>query len=259
MNSSTDAARTLETRSNEAIAPDSVPDHAAKERPKHKKANLPFLVHQRYLAKQRQLKQQQQQSRLSDKAGQESATGRTVPGEMPSVVRSVLKWVVLAIVTSALVSKTVTGTFSWNYDGKFSSVTKIQQALLPPKQVYLSEHQLALHDGSNPKYPVYVALDGDVFDVSSGNGPSTYGPGGSYHHFAGKDAARAYVTGCFKTHLTHDLRGLTPKQLDSLAYWKKFYAEHKLYRKVGQVAHPPIDPDSPVPQDCNAKKEGGAM
>lgn len=30
---------------------------------------------------------------------------------------------------------------------------------------------------------------------------------------AGKDAARAYTTGCFQTHLTHDIRGLNEKEL----------------------------------------------
>ena len=30
---------------------------------------------------------------------------------------------------------------------------------------------------------------------------------------AGKDAARAYGTGCFTTHKTHDLRGLTDREL----------------------------------------------
>lgn len=35
-----------------------------------------------------------------------------------------------------------------------------------------------------------------------------YGPGGSYHFFAGRDAARAFVTGCFQEDLTPDLRGV---------------------------------------------------
>lgn len=56
-----------------------------------------------------------------------------------------------------------------------------------------------------------VAIDGDVYDVSSS--AKTYGPGGGYSIFAGKDAARAFITGCFKTHLTHDLRGMTEKDM----------------------------------------------
>lgn len=111
---------------------------------------------------------------------------------------------------------------------------------------------------SSEDSPSIVALDGEVFDVSTGKGPTTYGPGGSYHIFAGRDAARAYVTGCFKTHLTHDLRGLTEKELGSLRHWKKFYAEHETYKKVGSVVHPPIDPLSPIPEPCQPKKEGGA-
>lgn len=35
-----------------------------------------------------------------------------------------------------------------------------------------------------------------------------YGPGGGYSFFAGRDAARAFVSGCFQDDLTWDLRGL---------------------------------------------------
>ncbi|KAG5455458.1 MAG: hypothetical protein BJ554DRAFT_5121, partial [Olpidium bornovanus] len=52
---------------------------------------------------------------------------------------------------------------------------------------------------------------GVVYDVTSGR--SHYGPKGGYRHFAGRDAARAFVTGCFETHRTHDLRGFTAEQL----------------------------------------------
>lgn len=34
-----------------------------------------------------------------------------------------------------------------------------------------------------------------------------------FHISAGKDAARAYATGCFQTHLTHDLRELTESEI----------------------------------------------
>jgi dihydrofolate reductase len=39
---------------------------------------------------------------------------------------------------------------------------------------------------------------------------------GSYGYFSGKDASRAYITGCFATHLTHDLRGLSDADIEVL-------------------------------------------
>lgn len=59
---------------------------------------------------------------------------------------------------------------------------------------------------------VRAKVSGDVYDVSANR--RIYGPGGGYGFFAGKDAARAFVTGCFKEDLTHDIRGLDPKQMD---------------------------------------------
>ena len=49
-------------------------------------------------------------------------------------------------------------------------------------------------------------MDGDVFDVSAS--ARLYGPGGGYHFFAGRDATRAFVTGCFEEDLNGDLRGV---------------------------------------------------
>lgn len=70
----------------------------------------------------------------------------------------------------------------------------------------LTPAQLLLHDGRDPEMPIYLALNGSVYDVSAS--PHLYGPGGSYHFFAGRDATRAFVTGCFDTDLTGDLRGV---------------------------------------------------
>jgi predicted heme/steroid binding protein len=63
-----------------------------------------------------------------------------------------------------------------------------------------------VYNGEDPSKPIYVALNGSIYDVSAG--ANTYGPGGSYHFFAGKDAARAFITGCFQDDLTSDLRGV---------------------------------------------------
>ncbi|EMD58689.1 hypothetical protein GGP41_006134 [Bipolaris sorokiniana] len=73
-------------------------------------------------------------------------------------------------------------------------------------EVVLTDNELALYDGSDPKKPIYLAINGTIYDVSIS--PTTYGPGGSYHFFAGKDAARAFLTGCFAEDSVPDLRGV---------------------------------------------------
>ncbi len=86
---------------------------------------------------------------------------------------------------------------------------------------------------------------GDVYDVSANK--RTYGPGGSYNFFTGADGSRAYVTGCFKYHITHDLRGFDDEQMASLQGWHDFFEKSDKYPKVGTVDLPPIDPDSELP------------
>ncbi|KAF2203459.1 cytochrome b5 [Delitschia confertaspora ATCC 74209] len=73
-------------------------------------------------------------------------------------------------------------------------------------EVRLTDEQLKEYDGSVPGKPIYLALNGTIYDVSAS--PKTYGPGGSYHFFAGHDAARAFLTGCFAEDITPDLRGV---------------------------------------------------
>jgi hypothetical protein len=91
-------------------------------------------------------------------------------------------------------------------------------------------------------------LLGEVYDVSAGE--SHYGKNGGYSFFAGRDATRSYITGCFKTHLTHDLRGLSVKELKNLDQWTDMYANSDKYFYVGKVLLPEIDPESPLPEPC---------
>lgn len=72
--------------------------------------------------------------------------------------------------------------------------------------VTLTPSQLSLYNGTDTSLPLYVAVNGTVFDVSANR--MIYGPGGSYNFFAGRDATRAFVTGCFKEDLTNDMRGV---------------------------------------------------
>jgi predicted heme/steroid binding protein len=122
--------------------------------------------------------------------------------------------------------------------------------------------QLLKYDGTDPSLPIYLAINGTVFDVSR----HTYGPGGSYNFFAGRDATRAFVTGCFAEDRTGDLRGVEEMYIpveddpgeqissgerkkraererraakrmvrDEVRKWESFYQKSEKYFEVGKV------------------------
>jgi len=55
--------------------------------------------------------------------------------------------------------------------------------------------ELSVYNGTDERLPILLGILGSVFDVTKGR--SHYGPGGGYHHFAGRDASRAFVSGNF--------------------------------------------------------------
>jgi hypothetical protein len=89
-----------------------------------------------------------------------------------------------------------------------------------------------------------------VFDVSKGR--RFYGPDATYHVFAGKDASRAFATGCFApSHQTDDLRGLTEEQLEELDNWYQFYMKKKTYPIMGKVEPSSLDNIPVPPKECH--------
>ncbi|KAF9042563.1 cytochrome b5 [Hymenopellis radicata] len=218
-----------------------------------KQANKPFLSYKNYRNKQDRLHNEwlaRKQAR-DEKVARGEDGGPEEPDPTAEVeigALSVLKFVVYAVVVVLLSGKFITGSYLWEYEGRWAQL----KTYWPSDQRLFSERLLAEFDGTKPGRPIYLAIDGDVYDVSKGK---SYQPGGSYHILAGVDAARAFGTGCFKTHRTHDMRGLTEFELNGIVHWKEFYADHKDYFKVGRVSHPPIDPSSPIPEHCNPKKQ----
>lgn len=84
-------------------------------------------------------------------------------------------------------------------------------------KLQLTDQELKAYTGTGLDKPIYVALNGTIFDVSQGR--SFYGPGGHYGHFAGRDATRAWVSECFQPeYLTWDMKGVEkmflPKWMD---------------------------------------------
>jgi len=106
---------------------------------------------------------------------------------------------------SASLSYFITGSsLLWGWNPWFLSPAQVQAYLRGP--VSLTDEQLLAYNGVDLNKPIYLGLNGSIYDVSAA--PMTYGPGGGYHFFAGRDAARAYLTGCFQEDLTPDLRGV---------------------------------------------------
>ena len=102
--------------------------------------------------------------------------------------------------------------------------------------------QTELEDGDGVDgAPVYVALRGRVYDVSASKA-KFYGPGKAYHHFVGRDASRAFATGCRAAEcVSADLDGLGPSQLRELDRWMEMYETHDKYTFVGTLVEDPVD------------------
>ncbi|XP_057475443.1 membrane steroid-binding protein 1-like [Actinidia eriantha] len=104
---------------------------------------------------------------------------------------------------------------------------------MPPVQVgEISEEELKAYNGSDPKKPLFMAIKGQIYDVSQSR--MFYGPGGPYALFAGKDASKALAKMSFEDKdLTGDISDLGPFELDALQDWEyKFMSK---YVKVGTV------------------------
>ncbi|KAL1920798.1 uncharacterized protein VTP21DRAFT_11433 [Calcarisporiella thermophila] len=103
----------------------------------------------------------------------------------------------------------------------------------PPKDQEFTPSELSKYNGTDKSLPIYVAIKGTVFDVSKSG---SYGPGGSYHCFAGRDASRALGMSSLKPEdCVADYSNLDEKQLKVLDDWYKFFA--KRYSVVGKVVN----------------------
>jgi len=79
-----------------------------------------------------------------------------------------------------------------------------------------------------------------VYDVSEGK--EYYGPGRSYHHFVGKDATRAFCTGCSEPEcLVRSLQGLPETLKKEASRWLELYHYHDKYKFIGHLIEDPVD------------------
>ena len=117
-----------------------------------------------------------------------------------------------------------------------SRPTSAQSLPKPPDPILFKTYtppDLLPNNGQNGK-PVYLAIRGRVFDVTSGR--NFYGPGGPYENFAGHDASRGLACGSFDEDMLtenlegplDDLKGLGAEEMDALKGWEERFEEKYL-------------------------------
>ncbi|OJD19605.1 hypothetical protein AJ78_00462 [Emergomyces pasteurianus Ep9510] len=203
---------------------------------------------------------------------EEEEANAKIEGEQSSSTGSigildVFRVIFLLFLTSSALSYFVTtDSLLWGYKPRFMRWGVLKSYIRGP--IALTPEQLSLYNGTDLSLPIYVAVNGTIFDVSTN--PRIYGKGGGYNTLAGVDATRAYVTGCFEEDRTTDIRGvelmyipiedddgspvemgMTKAQkkirreremreararvLEQVKHWRDFFANHKDYFEVGRV------------------------
>lgn len=113
--------------------------------------------------------------------------------------------------------------------------------------IALTREELADYDGrqladSGEAAPLFLSILGRIYDVSGGR--AFYGPGKSYYKLVGKDASRAFCTGCLEPAcLISSLEGLSPEQRREADKWVELYEWHDKYKLVGRLRDDPLAPE----------------
>ncbi|EFW18716.1 hypothetical protein D8B26_005534 [Coccidioides posadasii str. Silveira] len=120
-------------------------------------------------------------------------------------VLDIFRFLCLILIASLGLSYFLTGdSITWGFKPWFTRWSVLVRRLRGP--VLLTPSELSLYNGTSPDLPIYISVNHTIYDVSAS--PHLYGPGGGYSFFAGRDATRAFITGCFQDDLTSDLSGV---------------------------------------------------
>jgi len=143
---------------------------------------------------------------------------------------------VLMPVVVVIIAGLLTFIVTRQQSGSAKETTKTSQTVTPKettkKQVLLTAGELAMHDGSDPNTPVYIAILGRIYDVEKGR--RHYEVGSGYNVFAGRDSTPSFVTGKFaREEATDDVKGLSPEEMMGVKDWLDFY--RKDYTYVGKL------------------------
>ena len=139
----------------------------------------------------------------------------SIPGSMLSTYRRVLALLLCRAATERVVELATDG---------------------PTGPRIFTESELEAYNGTEPGRPIYLAVAGDVFDVTA-KGAHLYGPGGSYSAFAGRACGRGIVLSSLEPEdVSDEFDDFDEGQRATLDGWVRFYDE-KYGPRVGTVRY----------------------
>ncbi|RCI14440.1 hypothetical protein L249_6148 [Ophiocordyceps polyrhachis-furcata BCC 54312] len=202
-----------------------------------------------------------------------------------------LRVLTFLLVASCGLSYVISGGDSWSWGVTPSRPNYLKPAWWKAKltgPLYLTPQELAAYNGKDEGKPLYLSVNGTIYDVSKGR--HMYGPGASYHIFAGRDSSRSFITSCLdQPDDVPDLRGgedaflpLDDAEIDShwttaemaamraeelaeakirahaaLKNWVDFFAGSEKYHFVGYLKWDPAELQGrPVRPLCDKAQEG---
>ncbi|GMF09419.1 unnamed protein product [[Candida] boidinii] len=165
-------------------------------------------------------------------------------------ILDILRILIGLLLLNIIISYFITSSLTWGYKGKYLDINYYKFLISYPFVKHtLTIKELSKYNGSNLNLPIYLSLNGTIYDVSANRG--LYAIGGSYNLLTGKDATRAFVTGCLNKidEYTYDLRNLDPQVVEkSINNWVKYFDKNSRYWKFGKVIYEEINGDPPT--DC---------
>ncbi|KAJ1741759.1 Dihydrodipicolinate synthase [Coemansia sp. RSA 989] len=132
----------------------------------------------------------------------------------------------------------------WGAKNEQFSMGKVRRRAIATKRKF-TPRELAEFDGKDASTPLYMGVQGIVYDVSESR--HFYGPEGPYCNFAGRDATRGLAMSTFDSSILSDLDApvdrlddLNGTERATLEEWVEFFAGK--YTPVGTLVDPPAAP-----------------